>query len=729
MRIYEDYFDRGLRKKAYSSAGEEREDYLRLLDMILEACLEFRGLHSKGKLYSRGLVITESEIRSYFEMPPGARERDVCDPLLAESVREAFDHIDERSYLSDRKDKDKDKDTEGLWISDVTGYFGLKRVEVLALLLALAAALDRRYERIFGFLQDDVSKREPSLGLLYMLYNRITSREGAAEALPRPLRKELFLYIFKRTDKKGLDQSLILNETILSLLSGQGTDEDIISDCGERFTEEGDIPLFFDKSREELSRIKKDPATDLCYIENEDRETVLHLLCHDPRREKRELFVLDTEEYFALPEEKKNEVLSFLALRSKLSAIRLALRTGGDDTDKASEKKLIHTLKKLRNTEPLFLFGEKKEPERFSHEAVPSIVIPDPDAGMRISIWEYFLGLGGMSKKECGSFVPDLADCHELSYGRIKKVCERSKAEAGIRGMKKPDKELIIDSLRLLSGVHFSSLATQVSVAYGWEDITLEDSQREILHTVCDRYRLKNRIGEKWGLKKKNAYGNGVSLLLYGPPGTGKTMAAQILAKELSLPLYRVDISRIFSKYIGETEKNLSSVFDAASGADVILFFDEADALFAKRTEVSGSNDKYSNSETAFLLQKIEEYDGMSILATNYYQNFDSAFIRRITYAVHLDSPNEEQRFKLWTTILPPEAPVDPDTDFRFLAERFKLSGSNIKAVLYSAAYMAGAEGRPLGTAHIAKALKLEYRKLGHLIDPGEFGPLMAYLQ
>ena len=726
MRIYEDYFDRGLRKKAYSSGSEEREDYLKFLDMILEACLEFRGLHSKGKLYSRGLVITENEIRSYFEMPPGSRERDVCDPLLAESVREAFDHISDRISFTERDGKDGDpKDVR---ISDIIGSFELSRLEVLALLLALAAALDRRYERIFGFLQDDVSKREPSLGLLYMLYNRITLREGAAEALPLPLRKELFLYIFRRSDKKGLDQPLVLNETMLSILLGLGMDEDILSDCGVKYQEDSGIPLFFENSYEELSRIKKDPATDLCYLENEDPDTVLHLISHDEEGEK-ELYVLNTEECFALPEEKKNEVISFLALKSKLSGISLALRTGADDSDKASEKKLINTLKKIKGSEPLFLFGEKKEPERFSHEAVPSIVIPDPDAGNRIRIWEYFLGLYGLGKEECESFIPDLADCHELSYGRIKKACERAKAEAGIRGLKAPDKELVIDSLRVLSGVHFSSLATPVSVSYSWDDITLDESQREILRTVCDRYRLKNRIGEKWGLKKKNAYGNGVSLLLYGPPGTGKTMAAQILAKELSLPLYRVDISRIFSKYIGETEKNLSAIFDAASGANVILFFDEADALFAKRTEISGSNDKYSNSETAFLLQKIEEYDGMSILATNYYQNFDSAFIRRITYAVHLDSPNEEQRFKLWTTILPPEAEVEPDTDFRFLAERFKLSGSNIKAILFSAAYMAGAEGKPLGIAHIAKALKLEYRKLGHLIDPGEFGPLMAYLQ
>ncbi|MCR5161345.1 MAG: ATP-binding protein [Lachnospiraceae bacterium] len=233
----------------------------------------------------------------------------------------------------------------------------------------------------------------------------------------------------------------------------------------------------------------------------------------------------------------------------------------------------------------------------------------------------------------------------------------------------------------------------------------------------------------EWGLTRKNAYGNGVSLLLYGPPGTGKTMAAQVVANELGLPLYRVDLSQIFSKYIGETEKNLSLVFDAAKGANVILFFDEADALFSKRTEINNSNDKYSNSETAFLLQKIEEYDGMSLLATNNYNNFDTAFVRRITYTVRFDSPDEEARYALWTTILPKETKVSEALDFRFFAKRFELSGSNIKSILYSAAYMAGAEGMPVGPEHIVRAIELEYQKLGRFIDPGAFGPYAKYLR
>ena len=249
------------------------------------------------------------------------------------------------------------------------------------------------------------------------------------------------------------------------------------------------------------------------------------------------------------------------------------------------------------------------------------------------------------------------------------------------------------------------------------------------MKATCDRYRLKNRVGLKWGLKKKNAYGNGVSVLLYGPPGTGKTMAAQVIANELGLPLYRVDISRIFSKYIGETEKNLSVIFDAAKKTNVILFFDEADALFAKRTEVNDSNDKYSNSETAYLLQKIEEYDGMSLLATNYYHNFDMAFVRRITYAVRMESPDEEARLELWTTILPKETELEEGIDFELFANRFELSGSNIKAILYSAAYMAGIENRPVGASHIVRAMQYEFWKLGKMIDRSDFGFYGVYLR
>ncbi|MCR5098835.1 MAG: ATP-binding protein [Lachnospiraceae bacterium] len=215
---------------------------------------------------------------------------------------------------------------------------------------------------------------------------------------------------------------------------------------------------------------------------------------------------------------------------------------------------------------------------------------------------------------------------------------------------------------------------------------------------------------------------------MYGAPGTGKTMAAQVVANELGLPLYRVDVSQIFSKYIGETEKNLGVIFEEAKKVNVILFFDEADALFAKRTEVGDSNDRYANAETAYLLQKIEEHNGMTILATNLYHNFDSAFVRRITYVVHIDSPDEATRLRLWKHTLPETCRFSSDVDFEYLAEHFELSGSNIKAILQTAAYYAGGFDRAITMADVIMALRYELEKLGRIIDSTDFGNYGVYL-
>ena len=239
---------------------------------------------------------------------------------------------------------------------------------------------------------------------------------------------------------------------------------------------------------------------------------------------------------------------------------------------------------------------------------------------------------------------------------------------------------------------------------------------------------MRNRIDDKYGLMKKNAYGNGVSILLYGPPGTGKTMTAQVVAREVSLPLYRIDVSQIFSKYVGETQKNLSTIFDEAAKTNVILFFDEADALFSKRTEIKDSNDRYANAETAFLLQKVEEYSGMTILATNLFQNFDRAYVRRITYTIKLDNPDATVRRRLWESVLPKEIRFAPDVDLDFLAETFELSGSNIRSILNNAAYMSLANGEQITAYAITNVMRYEFEKLGRIVDPAEFGKYAIYL-
>lgn len=220
---------------------------------------------------------------------------------------------------------------------------------------------------------------------------------------------------------------------------------------------------------------------------------------------------------------------------------------------------------------------------------------------------------------------------------------------------------------------------------------------------------------------RKLSYGRGTSILFYGPPGTGKTMGAQVLAREIGLELYRIDLSQTVSKYIGETEKNLGAIFDEARYVNAVLFFDEADALFSKRTEVKESNDRYANLETSYLLQKIEECDGVCILATNRVGNFDDAFKRRIHYMVEFPIPSYEMRLNLWQSILPPEMPREGNIDFEFLAKNFEYPGSLIKNILLSASFMAAGKHKGLSMGEILEAVRLESAKIGKILWPADF--------
>ena len=750
MYQYHEYFDQSKKGEPYSSPGEELEDFMRLLDMMLESYLEYKGMGSQRKLFSRGLVITESEMENFFSMPPYFRERDIWDPVLSSAADAAFGYIMERCQATDAFYKDSTlPDHNGFRFSALVNEFALSRAEIVAVILALAPEIDRRYERIFGFLQDDISRGAPSFGLLNALMGRITPRDGAEETLPLPLNDKMYTYFFIRKEgAEGLSAPLVLHPLMKKILIGY-KDFSSKSSVFRRYMENEDIPLFFKDSYKELSYIisseKKEPteadsrsfAGRAVYIGNEDPDTVLHLVYRFCAEHREEMYVLDLHQLLSMQAEKQQLALSELLIRLRIFNGRLALLYLPDEDESpvrpsvhADEvSKVMGALSSACSPRILFIYGQKEEPGELASMFIPFLRVPESPVTLRTDIWEYFLTGDKAVKIADDVNIPDLADCYEIPYGKVQKVAGHAVATAKLRKNAVIDRPLILESLRQMNRVDFSGLATFVKLAYTWDDITITESQLEIMKTACDRYRLRNRIGEGWGLKRRNAYGNGVSILLYGPPGTGKTMAAQVIANELSLPLYRVDISQISSKYIGETEKNLAVIFNAAAKANVILFFDEADALFSKRTSVGDSHDKYANSETAYLLQKIEEYDGMSILSTNYYNNFDDAFVRRITYSVHMEQPDKTTRYTLWTTILPKKAKLSKSIDFKWLADKFELSGSNIKAILYNAAYMAGAEGKMIGMKHIIRALEYEFNKLGKLVNSSEFGKYEIYLQ
>lgn len=281
--------------------------------------------------------------------------------------------------------------------------------------------------------------------------------------------------------------------------------------------------------------------------------------------------------------------------------------------------------------------------------------------------------------------------------------------------------------------------AVKVPCVFTWDDFVADDTLRSRLEHLCSYVRYKALVGEQWGFYEKRPYGNGICAMFCGPPGTGKTMAAQIIAGDLGLELYRVDLSQMQSKYIGETQKNISGLFDRAKERNAVLFFDEADALFAKRTQVKDANDRHANAETAHLLQKLEEYDGITILATNLKGNVDEAFRRRIRMIIPFHLPDAVTRYKLWEKAFPERAPLGDDIDLRLFAERFEISGSEIKEAAYAAAFLAAEEAdrfRPckaeaaertgLGAGvirkkHLEEALKNCMEKYGRVLSEIDF--------
>ena len=262
--------------------------------------------------------------------------------------------------------------------------------------------------------------------------------------------------------------------------------------------------------------------------------------------------------------------------------------------------------------------------------------------------------------------------------------------------------------------------AKPMSCPFTMDDIVLPENCREAIRQACDQVRYRDRVYGDWEMGRVMAYGRGVSVLLSGPPGTGKTMAAQVMAAELRMELYRVSLPAVVSKYIGETEKNLDEIFTGATGRNVVLLFDEADVLFGKRTEIKDSNDKYSNMEAAFLLQRVEEYEGVVVLATNYRKNFDEAFGRRMKFVIDIPFPDTASRREIWERAIPERLGAD-GIDLDTLSERFELSGSNIKNIVLHAAFLTAAAGEEkLTTERVLAAVRHEYQKMGKILSDTE---------
>jgi SpoVK/Ycf46/Vps4 family AAA+-type ATPase len=313
----------------------------------------------------------------------------------------------------------------------------------------------------------------------------------------------------------------------------------------------------------------------------------------------------------------------------------------------------------------------------------------------------------------------ELAARYRVGPGIIERVCaevsrrpERPSAPAA--WMRELD-----DAVRQHLENRLGTTANRVTRLASWADIVLPEDITDSLLELTARVRHRKQVYEQWGFDRSMTTSRGITALFQGSPGTGKTMVAGVIARDLGLELYRVDVSRITSKWIGETEKNLGSLFDAAEDGQVLLLFDEADSLFAKRTEVKTSVDRYANMEVNYLLQRLDSFEGIAILTTNFGNAIDPAFKRRLTYRVTFPFPDEEMREQLWRSLIPPQVPVTGKLDFAGLSQRFRLSGGYIRNAALRAAFLAAEEGSSLTHEHLERAIRMEFREIGKLAESG----------
>jgi ATPase family associated with various cellular activities (AAA) len=359
-----------------------------------------------------------------------------------------------------------------------------------------------------------------------------------------------------------------------------------------------------------------------------------------------------------------------------------------------------------------------REPQRCDRPDVARFFVERPSMGEQSAAWRE--ALGPLASRLNGQ-VDRLATHFSLTRPAMRAAVDL----AGVSSDDAAFGAALWQACRQKATPHLDALAERVDGRAAWDDLVLPAPQKQTLREIAAQQRQRARVHESWGFARQGSAirGLGASALFCGPSGTGKTMAAEVLAAELGLDLFRVDLSRVVSKYIGETEKNLRRVFDAAEGGSAVLLFDEADALFGKRSEVKDSHDRHANIEVSYLLQRMEAYRGLAILTTNMRKALDTAFLRRIRYVIEFPFPDHEQRADIWRRVFPRETPTDGLSAERL--GRLLIAGGNIRNIALHAAFLAADAGEPVRMKHVAAATRSEFLKLEKPLSDADLGSIV----
>jgi ATP-dependent 26S proteasome regulatory subunit len=610
-----------------------------------------------------------------------------------------------------------------LRLEHLASAFRLSPFELDAFLVCLAPALDRRYERFYGYLQDDATRRWPSVNLILDLLcepgpDRLL--QLTRFTLDSPLLKfELLIPVQEPgvVEPPVLNQALRPDRTIVNWLLGQYQakmmDHAVLVWPGEDNLETD--RLLAKAAWQGLQRQVEDKPIFVFYGRDRYRQwaTARYLAAQLDRP-----FLM-----FDFAAALKTDLLPLHILRVALRDARLTgaipFLFGWDACleDGAPPPKLFSELCHYGDL-AIVAGAQKWQPrgiDRDHHLVWLEFSLPDYE--QRQALLQHFIAQPSSVKTNIeNSDIAAVASQFLFASGQIRDVVASARDLAIQRDAFMNSQDLFV-SARAHSNPRLSQMARKIEPRYQWQDIILPPEQITMLRELVEMVRGRPRVLREWGVGKKLVSSNGITALFAGSPGTGKTMAAEVIAGELQLDLYKLDLSTVVSKYIGETEKNLEKVFTEAETSNAILFFDEADAIFGKRSEVRDSRDRYANMEISYLLQRMEAYDGITILATNLRANIDEAFTRRLHFVIDFPVPEEKERLRMWRSLLPASLPTQPDLDLVLMARRFKLSGGNIRNIIVSAAYLAAADGGRITMTHLLHGTRREFQKMGRMIN------------
>lgn len=599
--------------------------------------------------------------------------------------------------------------------------FGLTPLETRAFVLCLAPQLSTRYQCVYGFLNDDLGRRNASLGLVASILGGTLSIRRALGELKRLLRWHLVAT--DGTLPPDADDPLRVDPTLVAWILGDQTA--LLRDphlAGITFPQPWMGASWLDHADRRHAKVLKELLSHdrrqfrwvaLAGAEGSVWRAILERAAKEPAKPllRIGLSSLDTSDSEAI-----DQRLVRIAWAARLMGSIPVVDASADAT---SAKAMVHTLRRLVDT-----FSDLTQPCVLIVPDLAQAIDALPAHEHRVLLRDASassppVAAFASATREAGLQLTDadierLAAAYPLPLDALDRAVRLAVARGAAAGQPESEQAtLLAEACRVVACPELPRFATTLEPSFELDEVVLPAARRGQLDDIVAHVLHARTVLDSWGFAAQLPYGKGVAALFTGPSGTGKTMAARAIGRALDRHVFSVDLSRVVSKYIGETEKNLDTVFADAERAGAILLFDEADALFGKRSDVKDAHDRYANIETAYLLQRMEVFGGLAILTTNFGQNLDRAFMRRLRFVVEFPMPDIAARERIWRQCLPSQAPLSDDIDFRFLSRRVEITGGNIRQITLCAAFAAAAECAPIGMRHILQATRAEVLKLG----------------